>query len=148
MSHYAEIPDKLYFKIGEVAKIARLRPHVLRYWESEFSTIRPEKSKSNQRLYRRSDVESVLAIRHLLYDRKFTIEGAKRYLREEGRQAAMPEPEPEAIAAQARRQAMEEMEEAVSRAQSESTMQIEKMLLTLKQDLVDFLGEVEADGDE
>ena len=75
-----ELPDKLFFKIGEVASLTEVKPHVLRYWESEFSCIRPQKSKTNQRLYRRADVEAVLAVKHLLYDRKFTIEGAKRQL--------------------------------------------------------------------
>jgi DNA-binding transcriptional MerR regulator len=76
------IPDKPYFKIGEVAKLAGVEPHVLRYWESEFRTIRPEKTRSKQRLYRRKDVEAVLAIKRLLYDEGYRIDGAKRRLRE------------------------------------------------------------------
>ena len=75
------IPDKLYFKIGEVSKITGVKPYVLRYWESEFSVIRPGKSKSNQRLYRRKDVELLLTIKNLLYSENFTIAGAKRKLR-------------------------------------------------------------------
>jgi DNA-binding transcriptional MerR regulator len=77
-----EIPDKQYFKIGEVAEIAGVEPYVLRYWETEFKAIRPEKSRSNQRLYRRRDVETVLQIKRLLYDEGFRIDGAKRRLRE------------------------------------------------------------------
>ncbi len=77
-----EIPDKQYFKIGEVAEIAGVEPYVLRYWETEFKSIRPEKTRSNQRLYRRRDVETVLQIKHLLYDEGFRIDGAKRRLRE------------------------------------------------------------------
>jgi DNA-binding transcriptional MerR regulator len=77
-----EIPDKQYFKIGEVAEIAGVEPYVLRYWETEFKTIRPEKTRSNQRLYRRRDVETVLQIKKLLYDEGFRIDGAKRRLRE------------------------------------------------------------------
>ncbi|NLV24060.1 MAG: MerR family transcriptional regulator [Deltaproteobacteria bacterium] len=77
------IPDKLYFKIGEVAEIVGVRPHVLRYWESEFSRFRPAKSSKNQRLYRRQDIELVLRVKDLLYNQGFTIAGAKRKLREE-----------------------------------------------------------------
>jgi len=77
------IPDKLYFKIGEVAEIVGVRPHVLRYWETEFSRFRPAKSAKNQRLYRRQDIELVLKVKDLLYNQGFTIAGAKRKLREE-----------------------------------------------------------------
>jgi DNA-binding transcriptional MerR regulator len=73
--------DKLYFKIGEVAEIIGVAAHVLRYWESEFPTIKPHKSRSQQRVYRRKDVETLLKIKHLLYDRKFTIAGARQELR-------------------------------------------------------------------
>ena len=73
--------DKLYFKIGEVAEIVDVAAHVLRYWESEFSLIKPQKSRSQQRVYRRKDVENLLRIKHLLYDRKFTIAGARQELR-------------------------------------------------------------------
>ena len=78
----SEIPDKPYFKIGEVAELAGVEPYVLRYWETEFRTIRPEKTRSKQRLYRRKDVEAVLAIKKLLYDEGYRIDGAKRRLRE------------------------------------------------------------------
>jgi DNA-binding transcriptional MerR regulator len=76
------IPDKLYFKIGEVAELTGVKTHVLRYWESEFSLFRPSKSRSNQRLYRRKDVEYVLRIKDLLYNQGFTIAGARKKLRE------------------------------------------------------------------
>ena len=76
------IPDKPYFKIGEVAKLAGVEPYVLRYWETEFRTIRPEKTRSKQRLYRRRDVEAVLAIKKLLYEEGYRIDGAKKRLRE------------------------------------------------------------------
>ncbi len=74
-----EIPDKLYFRIGDVSRLADVKPYVLRYWESEFSALAPKKSGTNQRLYRRKDVELVLEIKSLLYDKRFTIEGAKKY---------------------------------------------------------------------
>lgn len=76
-----EIPDKLYFKIGEVAKITGVKAYVLRYWESEFRLIRPAKSRAGQRLYQRKDIEVLLQIRRLLYDEKYTIPGAKKQLR-------------------------------------------------------------------
>ena len=70
--------DKLYFKIGEVADIVGVATHVLRYWETEFKAIRPQKSRSQQRVYRRRDVETLLKIKHLLYEQKFTIAGARQ----------------------------------------------------------------------
>ncbi|MDX1386106.1 MAG: MerR family transcriptional regulator [bacterium] len=76
------IPDKLYFKIGEVADIVGVKPYVLRYWETEFPEIAPSKSKSKQRLYKRREVETILKIRDLLYNEKFTIEGARQRLKE------------------------------------------------------------------
>lgn len=83
-----ELPDKLYFKIGEVAKLVGVKPYVLRYWETEFSVVRPGKTRSRHRLYRRRDVETLLEIRRLLYGERYTIEGAKRRLREVGRAPA------------------------------------------------------------
>ena len=74
------IPNKLYFRIGEVSELAQTKPYVLRYWETEFPTLRPTKSATGHRLYRRQDVEMVLEIRRLLYEEGFTIEGARKYL--------------------------------------------------------------------
>jgi len=82
-----ELPDKLYFKIGEVARLIGVKPYVLRYWESEFSVLRPGKTRSRHRLYRRKDVETLLEIRYLLYAERYTIEGAKRRLRDGTRAA-------------------------------------------------------------
>jgi len=76
------VPDKMAFKIGEVAEIAALKTYVLRYWESEFDALNPQKSAFNQRMYSRRDVETVLLIKKLLYDEKFSIAGAKRKIRE------------------------------------------------------------------
>ena len=75
-----EIPNKLYFRIGEVAKLAGIKPYVLRFWESEFPGLGPKKSGTGHRLYRRKDVEMVLEIKRLLYDKRFTIEGARKAL--------------------------------------------------------------------
>lgn len=82
-----EIPDKLYFRIGEVARLAGIKPYVLRFWETEFPSLGPRKSGTGHRLYRRKDVELVLEIKRLLYEKRFTIEGARKAL--EGR--AKPE---------------------------------------------------------
>ena len=76
----ADIPNKLYFKIGEVARLTGVKPYVLRYWESEFTGLGPKKSGTNQRQYRRKDVELVLEIKRLLYEKRFTIEGARKHL--------------------------------------------------------------------
>ena len=77
-----QIPERLYFRIGDVADIAGVKTHVLRYWETEFSEIAPEKSSTGQRVYRRRDVETVLLIKKLLYSEKYSIDGARRKLRE------------------------------------------------------------------
>src|ERR1017187_42491 len=81
----APIPDKLYFRIGEVSELTRTKAFVLRYWETEFSSLRPVKSKSGHRLYRRKDVELIFQIRRLLYEKGFTIEGARRHLASAGK---------------------------------------------------------------
>lgn len=78
------IPDKLYFRIGEVARLLALPAYVLRFWESEFPHLRPAKGGTGQRLYRRQDVEAMLDVRQLLYDRGFTIPGARQFLQERG----------------------------------------------------------------
>lgn len=75
------IPDKMYFRIGEVAAIVGVKPYVLRYWESEFPALRPQKSRTRQRMYRRRDVELLLKIKHLLYNRRYTIAGARQMLK-------------------------------------------------------------------
>ena len=75
-----QIPDKLFFRIGEVSKIADIEPYVLRYWESEFWQLRPVKNKSGQRIYKKKDVEIVLEIKRLLYEELYTIPGAKKRL--------------------------------------------------------------------
>ena len=82
MARLPEIPNKLYFRIGEVSDLVGVRPYVLRYWESEFPDIKPSKSKSGQRLYKRRDVEQLVRIRQLLYEERFTIDGARKRLKE------------------------------------------------------------------
>ncbi len=80
-----EIPDKLYFKIGEVSELLGVEPYVLRYWETEFPVLSPKKSGTGHRLYRRKDVELLLRIKHLLKEKRFTIEGARQSLHAESR---------------------------------------------------------------
>ena len=80
-----DIPDKLYFKIGEVSELLGVESYVLRYWESEFPVLSPKKSGTGHRLYRRKDVELLLRIKHLLYDKRFTIEGARQSLQSEAK---------------------------------------------------------------
>jgi DNA-binding transcriptional MerR regulator len=80
-----DIPDKLYFRIGEVSGLVGVEAYVLRYWESEFPQLSPKKSGTGHRLYRKRDVEQLLRIKHLLYDRRFTIEGARQALHEEAK---------------------------------------------------------------
>jgi DNA-binding transcriptional MerR regulator len=75
-----EIPNKLFFKISEVCEIVGIEPYVLRFWETEFPSLVPEKSKAGHRIYKRRDVENVLHIKELLYDRGFTIAGARKQL--------------------------------------------------------------------
>jgi DNA-binding transcriptional MerR regulator len=90
-----EIPDKLYFKIGEVSELLAVEPYVLRYWETEFRVLSPKKSGTGHRLYRRKDVELLLRIKHLLYEKRFTIEGARQTLHAEAHT-----PKPQAKSAQ------------------------------------------------
>lgn len=79
------LPDKLFFKIGEVAEVLQVRTSVLRFWESEFSFLKPEKSTTGQRLYSKSEVELILQVKRLLYDEKFTIEGVKKRISPKGK---------------------------------------------------------------
>jgi DNA-binding transcriptional MerR regulator len=84
-------PVKLYYRIGEVSEIVGVEPHVLRYWETEFRSIRPQKSRKGQRIYSRKDVEKLISVKDLLYTHGFTIAGARKKLREGGAEPAAPE---------------------------------------------------------
>ena len=107
------IPDKLYFRIGEVAALCHLPAYVLRFWESEFPQLKPVKSSTGQRMYRKRDVESVLRIKQLLYEQGFTIAGARQHLRAENKsdktQAAIPFPAQSAAEIQHIRQGLREI---------------------------------------
>ncbi len=82
---FDDIPDKLYFRIGEVSVLVGVEPHVLRYWETEFPAVGPKKSGAGHRMYRRKEVELLLKIKYLLYEKKFTIEGARLHLLQESK---------------------------------------------------------------
>jgi DNA-binding transcriptional MerR regulator len=86
------IPDKLYFRIGEVSRLCRLPSYVLRFWETEFPQLKPSKGSTGQRMYRKMDVENVLRIKKLLYEQGFTIAGARQQLRGEVRRKQTPLP--------------------------------------------------------
>ena len=107
------IPDKLYFRIGEVATLCHLPAYVLRFWESEFPQLKPVKSSTGQRMYRKRDVESVLRIKQLLYEQGFTISGARQQLRAESKtdktQTAIPFPAHSAAEIQHIRQGLREI---------------------------------------
>ena len=85
-----DIPDKLYFRIGEVSKIADTPAYVLRFWETEFAKIRPKRTEAGQRLYTRREIELILKIKHLLYEKKFTIQGARQHLSTRSRKKKAP----------------------------------------------------------
>jgi DNA-binding transcriptional MerR regulator len=88
------IPDKLFFRIGEVSKLCVLPAYVLRFWETEFPQLKPGKSNTGQRLYRRKDVENVLRVKNLLYDEGYTIQGARQFLKTESKRDRAQTPLP------------------------------------------------------
>jgi DNA-binding transcriptional MerR regulator len=95
-------PVKLYYRIGEVSDIVGVEPHVLRYWESEFRSIRPQKSRKGQRIYSRRDVEKLLTVKELLYSHGFTIAGARKKLRESGAEPPAAEEQQKSVSMRAR----------------------------------------------
>ena len=100
-----EIPDKLYFRIGEVARLTGVKQYVLRFWESEFPGLGPKKSGTGHRLYRRKDVEMVLEIKRLLYEKRFTIEGARKWMENKPK----PVPVPKAVKVEKKRRQQAEL---------------------------------------
>jgi DNA-binding transcriptional MerR regulator len=114
----SEVPVKLYYRIGEVSHIVGVEPHVLRYWESEFRSIRPQKSRKGQRIYSRRDVDKLLKVKDLLYTHGFTIAGARKRLREggaepEAKAAVEAEPRAELVAQPRARGALVELRDEV-----------------------------------
>jgi DNA-binding transcriptional MerR regulator len=82
----SRFPDKLFYRIGDVSEITGIKPHILRYWEAEFSVLHPRKNDAGQRLYERRDVELVIEIKKLLYEQRYTISGAKKFLARQHKQ--------------------------------------------------------------
>jgi DNA-binding transcriptional MerR regulator len=107
-------PVKLYYRIGEVADIVGVEPHVLRYWETEFRSIRPQKSRKGQRIYSRKDVDRLLQVKDLLYTHGFTIAGAKKRLRQAGQEPVVAEDPAVLSAARVRESLLELRQEVVS----------------------------------
>lgn len=130
------LPPKLYFRIGEVASLVGVEPHVLRYWEREFRTIRPTKSAKGQRVYSRRDVENLMQVRDLLYDEGFTIAGAKRRLR--GGSAAEAEKKPAAGPAPATA-AKPEPVQVIAAASGVDGAHVRETLLAVKREIEAFL---------
>jgi len=92
---YRPLPDKLFYKIGEVSQIVGVEPYVLRYWESEFPFLKPRKSRSGQRVYVKKTIELILEVKKLLYEERYTIEGVRKRLGGGAIQLVEPTPEPE-----------------------------------------------------
>ena len=111
-----EIPDKLYFRIGEVARLCSVAPYVLRFWESEFTQLKPNKSGTGQRLYRRRDVEMALRVKRLLYDEGYTIAGARQAILLESRSKRSGQPE---LPLPAQQQAVQETEAKLHKVRKE-----------------------------
>ncbi|HEX8790429.1 MAG TPA: MerR family transcriptional regulator [Polyangiaceae bacterium] len=126
------LPPKLYFRIGEVAELVGVEPHVLRYWEREFRSIRPTKSAKGQRVYSRRDVENLMRVRQLLYSEGFTIAGAKKKLQRAGVEAD----------GEAQVEAVAEESESVQTAEPEASSKTREQLLAMRREIESFLGEL------
>ena len=137
------LPSKLFFRIGEVAGLVGVEPHVLRYWEREFRSIRPTKSAKGQRVYSRRDVENLMRVRDLLYSEGFTIAGAKRKLQ----RGAEPEAKTEAKTeqAEAKAEAVREADAADTTMRgvpAETPPELRQTLTALKTEIEAFLDEL------
>ena len=145
MESTSRIPEKLFFRIGEVCDLIKVQPHVLRYWETEFPMLAPQKNRAGQRVYRRKDVEMVLRIRDLLYEEKFTIAGAKKRLLDEMRGGSTRAKLAEEIAAD-EKSAPQTSGDSPARAPSQSASpQTRTVLRKLKSDLEDLLTRLNTD---
>src|SRR3989338_8708254 len=129
MAREKQIPNKMYFRIGEVAEFLNIKPYVLRYWETEFPDIKPVKSQSNQRLYKRRDVEMLVAIKRLLYEEKFTINGARQHLKDMMRAQESPQAKETDLFGAA------PPADAKSKAKSAAAENTKKVLAKIKSDL-------------
>jgi DNA-binding transcriptional MerR regulator len=143
MESASRIPEKLFFRIGEVCDLIKVQPHVLRYWETEFPMLAPQKNRAGQRVYRRKDVEMVLRIRDLLYEEKFTIAGAKKRLLDEMRGGSARPRLSEEVAAEEKTEAPNST--SASTASQSTPPQIRRVLGRLKSDLEDLLTRLNTD---
>lgn len=89
-AEFSHIPDKVYFKIGEVCQLTGIKPHTLRLWESEFAVIKPRRASSQQRLYRKIDIENILRVKKMMYEEGMTVAGTKKYLARQSKNAMKP----------------------------------------------------------
>jgi DNA-binding transcriptional MerR regulator len=130
------IPEKQYFKIGEVSEILNVEPYVLRYWESEFKILKPTRTRARQRLYHKRDLELLLEIKHLLYDEKFTIAGAKKRLQEMKKQAAAEKKAAKAPKATRVKEEIKALENRMENAASNDTqVDYRDLLIEIKKEL-------------
>ncbi|MGA3128513.1 MAG: MerR family transcriptional regulator [Candidatus Korobacteraceae bacterium] len=129
------IPEKIYFRIGEVSELAKLPTYVLRFWETEFSQLKPTKSSTGQRMYRRKDVEYVIQIRKLLYEDGFTIAGARERLREVMRSKRLQHQEPEQVRSELARSAQATLPFLAPANSKEELLRLRKQLC----DVLDLL---------
>jgi DNA-binding transcriptional MerR regulator len=146
MESESRIPEKLFFRIGEVCDLIKVQPHVLRYWETEFPMLAPQKNRAGQRVYRRKDVEMVFRIRDLLYEEKFTIAGAKKRLLDEirggsGRARSADEPPQE----ERNDHESEPNVTSASGTDAPSSPKVQRGLRKLKSDLEDLLTRLKSD---
>jgi len=145
MESASRIPEKLFFRIGEVCDLIKVQPHVLRYWETEFPMLAPQKNRAGQRVYRRKDVEMVLRIRDLLYEEKFTIAGAKKKLLEDMRGGSARARLAEEIATEQNTEPKPASASASLAADPSTSPQVRSVLRKLKSDLEDLLTRLNAD---
>ena len=146
MESTSRIPEKLFFRIGEVCDLIKVQPHVLRYWETEFPMLAPQKNRAGQRVYRRKDVEMVLRIRDLLYEEKFTIAGAKKRLLDEIRGSSVRAKPAEDITGEEKSATQPTTDSPPPDATPQSTApQTRALLSKLKSDLEDLLTRLNTD---
>ena len=145
MESASRIPEKLFFRIGEVCDLIKVQPHVLRYWETEFPMLAPQKNRAGQRVYRRKDVEMVLRIRDLLYEEKFTIAGAKKRLLDDMRGISTRAKLAEVLAAGEKAEPQPAGASSPPTADQSVSPQTRSVLRLLKSDLEDLLTRLNTD---
>ena len=145
MESASRIPEKLFFRIGEVCDLIKVQPHVLRYWETEFPMLAPQKNRAGQRVYRRKDVEMVLRIRDLLYEEKFTIAGAKKRLLDDMRGVSTRAKLAEVLAVEEKTEPQPASTSSSLTTDQSASPQTRSVLRLLKSDLEDLLTRLNTD---